>query len=176
MCLRIGQRQGRGPGSADHHPALEAESLADDFEVRDQMRRRVGLARAFRRAAAAAALVEQHRVESLGVEQPAMVGLAARAGSAMQIDRADAALAADALDIELVAVADGELLRCQRRERVRAAGPAFSQFVIHIPLYELRERKAAGGMRATLLPRNPLCRLWPALSPEVSHQFQDRRE
>ncbi len=38
-------------------------------------------------AAAGAALVEQHGVEALGIEQPAVVGLAAAAGAAMQIDR-----------------------------------------------------------------------------------------
>jgi hypothetical protein len=38
----------------------------------------------------------------------------------MQIDGADTTLAADALDIKRVAVADGELLRCQWRERVGA--------------------------------------------------------
>jgi hypothetical protein len=59
-------------------------------------------------------------VESFGVEQPAVIGLAARARTAMQIDGANAALAADAFDIELVAVADGELLRRQWRERVGA--------------------------------------------------------
>ena len=120
MRLRIGQRQGRAPGAADHDPALEAEFVADRFQVRDQMRQRVGLARAFRRAAAAAALVEQHGVESFGIEQPAMIGLAARAGAAMQIDGADAALAADALDIEFVAVTYRELFRGQWREGVGA--------------------------------------------------------
>ena len=84
------------------------------------MRQRVGLARAFRRAASAAALVEQHGLESFWIEQPAMIGLAARAGAAMQINSADAALAADAFDIEFVAVADRELFRCQWRERIGA--------------------------------------------------------
>src|SRR6202042_1378264 len=92
----------------------------DDFQVRDQVRQRVRVARAFRRAAAAAALVEQYRVESFGVEQPTMIGLATRAWAAMQVDGADPALAADALDVELVAVADRELFRCQGRERIGA--------------------------------------------------------
>ncbi len=110
MGLRIGQRQRRTPGAADDHPALKAEFLADRFHVRDQVRQRIVLAAALGAAAAGAALVEQHRVKTLGIEQPAVVGLAAAAGPAMQIDRGDAAGAADALDIDLVAVADGELL------------------------------------------------------------------
>ncbi len=110
MRLRIGQRQRRAPGAADHHPALEAEFLADHFHVRDQMRQRVVLAAALGAAAAGAALIEQHGVETFGIEQPAMIGLAAAAGPAMQIDRGDAVVAADAFDIDLVAVADGELL------------------------------------------------------------------
>ena len=44
-----------------------------------------------------AALVEQHRVKALGIEQPAVVGLAAAAGPAVQIDCGDAVGAADGL-------------------------------------------------------------------------------
>src|SRR5581483_9190416 len=132
MRPRISQRQGRAPGAAGQKPALEAEFPADDFQVGDQMRQRVGLARAFRPAAAAAALVEQHRVETLGIEQPAVIGLAARAGAAMQIDGRNAAFATDAFDIELVTVADGELFRGQWRERIGArASAAFPKLVIH---------------------------------------------
>ena len=58
-------------------------------------------------------------MEALGIEQPAVIGLAAAAGPAMQIDRGNAVGAADAFDIDLVAVADGEQLRGQRRERDR---------------------------------------------------------
>ena len=91
MRLRIGQRQRRAPGAADHHPALEAEFFADHLHVRDQMRQRVGVAAALGAAAAGAALVEQHGVEAFGIEQPAVIGLAAAAGPAMQVDRGDAA-------------------------------------------------------------------------------------
>ena len=106
MRLRIGQRQRRAPGAADHHPALKAEFFADRLHVRDQMRQRVVFAAALWAAAAGAALVEQHGMKALGIEQPAMIRLAAAAGPAMQVDRGDAAVAADALDIDLVAVAD----------------------------------------------------------------------
>ena len=74
------------------------------------MRQRIVLAAALGAAAAGAALVEQHRVEAFGIEQPAMIRLAAAAGPAMQIDRGDAARTADAFNVDLVAVADGELL------------------------------------------------------------------
>ena len=106
MRLRIGQRQRRAPGAADDHPAFEAEFFADHLHVRDQMRQRVVVAAAPGSAAAGAALVEQHRMKAFGIEQPAMIGLASAAGPAMQIDRGDAAGAADALDIDIVAVAD----------------------------------------------------------------------
>ena len=98
------------PGAADDHPALEGEFLADRFHVRDQMRQRIVLAAALGAAAAGAALVEQHGMESFRIEQPAMIRLAAAAGAAMQIDSGDATRAADALDVDIVAVADGELL------------------------------------------------------------------
>ena len=73
------------------------------------MRRAVGLAKPFRLAAAGAALVEQHGVKALRIEQAAMVGLAAGAGAAVQIHGRDAAGAADALDVDFVAVADIEM-------------------------------------------------------------------
>ena len=119
MGLRIGQRQRRAPGAADHHPALEAKFLADHLHVRDQMRQRVVLAAALRAAAAGAALIEQHGMKALGIEQPAMIGLAAAAGPAMQIDRGDAIRAADALDIDLVAVADRQHLARSAAQRDR---------------------------------------------------------
>src|SRR5204863_7357648 len=83
MGLRIRQCQRGAPGAADNHPAFKAEFLADHLDVRDQMRQRVVLAPAFGTAAAGAALVEQHGMESLRVEQPAMNGLATAAGAAM---------------------------------------------------------------------------------------------
>ena len=122
MGLRIGQRQRRAPGAADDHPAFEAEFLADHLHVRDQMRQRIVLAASLGAAAAGAALVEQHGMETFGIEQPAMVGLAAAAGPAMQIDGRDSADAADALDIDVVTIADVELLRGQRCKRIGAFG------------------------------------------------------
>ena len=48
---------------------------------------RVVLAASLGAAAAGAALIEQHGVKALGIEQPPVIGLAAAAGAAMQIDR-----------------------------------------------------------------------------------------
>ena len=76
--------------------------------------------RALRPAAAGAALVEQHGMKAFGIEQPAVVRLAAAAGPAMKVDGRDAALAADAFDIDFVVVADRQQFRGQRCERIGA--------------------------------------------------------
>ena len=125
MRLCVGQRQRRAPGASDDHPALEAELLADRLHVRDQMRQRVVLEAALGTAAAGPALVEQDGVETFGIEQPPVIGLAAAAGAAMQIDRRDAAGPADTFDIDLVTVADRQPLRGQRRERIGACSGRF---------------------------------------------------
>ena len=83
-------------------------------------------AAAFGAASAGAALIEQHRVEALRIEQPPMIGLAAAAGAAVQIDRRDAIGAADGFDVDLVAVADRQQLRGQRRERIGAVAGGFT--------------------------------------------------
>jgi hypothetical protein len=84
------------------------------------MRQRVVVAAAFRPASPGAALVEQNRMEALGIEQPAVIGLATAAGAAVQIDRRNAVRPADGFDVNLVAVADRQQLRRQRRERISA--------------------------------------------------------
>ena len=116
--LRIGQRQRRAPGAADDDPAFEAKSLADRLHVRDQTRQRIVFAAAFGAASARAALIEQHGMKALRIEQPPVIGLTAAAGPAVQIDRGDAIRPADAFDVDLVAVADRQQLRRQRRKRV----------------------------------------------------------
>src|SRR5271169_291466 len=84
------------------------------------MWQRIILAAAFGPALSGAALIEQDRVKALGIEQPAVIGLAAAAGTAMQIDRGDSVCAADRFDVDFVTIADGKLLRCQRCERIGA--------------------------------------------------------
>ncbi len=57
-------------------------------------------------------------MEALWIEQPPVIGLAAAAGSTVQIDCGGAIRPANALDVDLVAVADRQQLRRQRRERI----------------------------------------------------------
>ncbi len=123
--LRIGQSQRRAPGAADDDPALKTRFLADDLHVRDQMRQRIVLAAAFWAATTGAALIEQDGVETLGIEQPPVIGLAAAAGPAVQINRGDAVGPADGFDVDLVAVADRQQLRCQRCERIGTVATGF---------------------------------------------------
>ena len=76
-------------------------------------------------AAAGAALIEQHGMKTLRIEQAPVIGLAAAAGTAMQVNRRNAAGAADAFDINLVAVTDGKLFRGQWRKRIGAMARRF---------------------------------------------------
>ena len=91
------------------------------------MRQRVVVAAALGAASPGAALIEQHRVEALGIEQPPVVGLAAAAGTAVQVDRGNAIRAADGFDMDLVAVADRQQLRGQRREGIGAMAAGFAR-------------------------------------------------
>ena len=96
---------------ADPHAGLEvdAEGLADLLDIADQMRGRVGLEAALRRASAGAALVEEDDAKACRVEQAAVGRLAAAAGPAVQEKRRPARGVADLLDIEAMALADGKL-------------------------------------------------------------------
>ena len=111
VCLRVGERERRAPRAADEEPTLDAEMLADALEVGDEMRRRVGLEREVRMAAAASALIEQHRPEAIGIEQRAVEMLRAAARSPVQEQRRDAVGAADLLDVDPMAIADVEHAR-----------------------------------------------------------------
>jgi len=86
-------------------------------------------------------------MEALGIEQPAMIGLATAAGTAVQIDRGNAVGTADAFDINLVAVADGEQLltsaartdrRACWRARPRRRQAPWSPSVSGVPPAKLR--------------------------------------
>ncbi len=100
MGLRIRQRQ-RG---AQEPPTIIQRSKPNFSRIASMSAIRCGSVLASRRPLGrlrpAAALVEQHCVKALGIEQPAMVRLAAAAGPAMEIDRGNAAEPADALDID----------------------------------------------------------------------------
>ena len=107
MRLGVREGEGRAPRAADHQPALDAEVLADRLDVGDEVLRRVGGERQIRMAAPGAALVEQEGVEARRIEQPPVQVLRSAARSAVQEHRRDAAGAADLLDVQPMAVADG---------------------------------------------------------------------
>ena len=86
MSLGIGEGEGGAPGSAEHLPALNAEVLADFFDVGDEVPGGVGFERCVGRALAAAALVEVHDAVLFGVEEAALFGIGATAGAAVQKD------------------------------------------------------------------------------------------
>jgi len=106
MRLRVSQRQ-----RAPQDPPTTIQRSRPNFSRISSMSAircgRVLASRpAFRAASPGAALIEQHGVKALGIEQPAMVRLAPAAGTAMQVDRGNAVGPADALDMDLMAVAD----------------------------------------------------------------------
>ena len=69
--------------------------------------------------------------EALGIKQPPMIGLASAAGSTMQVDGGNAAFAANALDMDIVTVADRQQFRRQRREWI---GPPHARIRRHLGL------------------------------------------
>jgi hypothetical protein len=111
--LRIGQRQRADPGAAGHQPALDAEMLAQGFDIGQQVGGGVGGeigCRITRRgcAAAALALVQQHDVVGGGIKIPAVSGAAARARPAMQHQRRFALRIAAAFPIQVVSIGGSE--------------------------------------------------------------------
>src|SRR5262245_11932501 len=84
MGLGIGERQRASPAAAEHHPAVDPEMHAQLLDVLDQIPRSVLAQLGVRRAAAAAALVEQHGAPAPRIEVAAMLGAEAGAWSAMQ--------------------------------------------------------------------------------------------
>src|SRR3546814_16082947 len=73
MRLRIGKRQGRAPGAAEHVPAHDAQVVAQALHVGDQQRRGVVGELAERCRAAGAALVEDDDAIMARVEEAAVV-------------------------------------------------------------------------------------------------------
>ena len=109
MCLRIGERQRRAPRAAEHEPVLDAEALAQRLDVGDKVLRRVGLQFGVRARAAAAALVEQDDHVMVGIEQAAVIGMAAAARPAVQEQRGLALRVARRFPADAVIVADIEM-------------------------------------------------------------------
>src|SRR5579871_4175927 len=120
MRLGISECERGAPGAANDDPALKGKLLADHLHIRDQVHQCVLLPACFRTAAPRAALIKQHRMKALGIEQAAVIALATAAGSAMQVNGGNAVIAADALDIDFVTIADRKQLRGQRRKWVAA--------------------------------------------------------
>ena len=86
ISLGIGKGERGAPGSAEYLPALNAEVLADFLDVGDQVPGGVGFERRVGRALAAAALVEVHDAVLFGMEEAALFGIGAAAGTAVQKD------------------------------------------------------------------------------------------
>jgi hypothetical protein len=82
--LAIGEAECAAPGPTKHQPALDAEVLAQVFDVGDQVRGGIRARFAQGRGRARAALIEQHGPEEPGIEEAAMLGRRAAAGSTMQ--------------------------------------------------------------------------------------------
>src|SRR5690606_6049724 len=118
MAAAPGDRKRGPPRAAEHQPALDAQVSAQALDVLDQLARGVGVTVAARRAASAAALVEQYDVEAGRVEELALARAAATARSAMQEEDRQAVGSAAALEVQTVGVADLEqAMREGRRGR-----------------------------------------------------------
>jgi hypothetical protein len=70
MRFGVSQRQGRAPGAAEDHPAVDAEPFAQFLDIGHQMPGRVVAQFRVRGGLAAAALVEQHDAIAFRVEEP----------------------------------------------------------------------------------------------------------
>src|SRR5690606_31586056 len=85
MGLRVGQRQGRTPGAAEHHHLVRVQDLgAQALDVGDQIPGGVVFDVGRGGGPAAAALVEQQHVVACRIEQAAVGGRTACAGPAVQ--------------------------------------------------------------------------------------------
>jgi len=110
MPLAVRERERAPPRASGHEPSLDAEVLAQPFDVRDQVRRGVvrqvddRFARV-RRAPAAVPLVEQDDPVRIRVEQPRLPQRAARARTAVQHDRGPAEWVPARLPVQEVALA-----------------------------------------------------------------------
>jgi hypothetical protein len=106
--LRIRQAERAAPRATEHLPALDAEVRAQLLDVAHQMPGGVFLQARERRAAAAAALIEQHDAIARGIKEAPLLGLRAAARSAVQEHDRLALGVAALLEVELVQRRDGQ--------------------------------------------------------------------
>ncbi|MNN22465.1 hypothetical protein D3C81_1358230 [compost metagenome] len=128
MRPRVGQREGRAPGTAIDQPTLDAEVLAHLLDVGHQMLRGVVAQLAEGRGAAAAALIDQHDAVAPGVEEAAVGGRDASAWAAMQVHHRNAIGRAALLDMQGVQCIHGQRVFAVRgNRRVQRAHGGASQ-------------------------------------------------
>src|SRR5690348_15357344 len=164
MRFRVRQRQGRTPGAAEYLPALDAQTLPQPFDVGDQIPGGVVAQFGVRRRAPAATLVEQDDAISARVEESPALGVAARAGSAVQEHHRLAARIAALLVVE----------RVQRRDLQRAGivgldlGVERTADVGHPP--SVKGRPLAGKRRRQTRAADWLARSWRSpFGPSLRH-------
>ena len=109
VALRVGQRQRRAPGAAEHQPALDPQMRAQRLDVGDQVPGGVLAQLGVRAARAAAALIEQHDAVAPRIEEAPHAGIGAAARAAVQ-------------EHHRLAVADCRSARSRARAAPRPAG------------------------------------------------------
>jgi len=109
MQFGVSKRQGRSPGPAKHQPPLDLEAPPQQFDICEEMGRRVAreiyvwVARV-RRASSGSALVEQNDPIDVGIKRPPRARGAARTRSAMEHERRLAGGIAARFPIQLVPI------------------------------------------------------------------------
>src|SRR6185437_12213008 len=111
MSLAIGKSQRGAPRPAEDLPAINAEVLADFFNVGDQVPGGVGFQRRIRRALAASALVKIHDAVFFRMEEAALLGIRAAAGTSVKKNYRLAGGMATFLKVDFVERRDAEFAR-----------------------------------------------------------------
>ncbi len=123
MRLGVEQRQGRAPRAAKHQPALDAEFIAaQQFDVGDEMRRRIGGHLGEWGGAAAAALIVNDDTPIGRVEKPAVHRSRTGAGTAVEEQGSDAARVARFLPVHRMKRIEPQAARAVRlrqQEKIR---------------------------------------------------------
>lgn len=110
MGLRVGQRQGRAPGTAEQHPLLDTQVLAQALHVRHQLPGAVLLQAGVGRGTAATALVEGDDTVEVGIEEATRQGIATGAGAAVDEDDRQSVRRTAFVGIQHMRFVDGQLV------------------------------------------------------------------